>query len=74
MDPLLKSCSVELFGYFFLKISKISNSLGKFFVFENLLFRKSYFSKRDFFDLPPHTLDPVAPSIGVSEFPSCQDF
>ena len=47
--------------------------MGKFFVFENLLFKKSYFSKRDCVDLPTPTPDLVAASIGVSEFPSCQD-
>ena len=45
---------------FFKNAWKNRNSLKKFFLFENLLFRKSYFEKYVFFTLPPILVDPVA--------------
>ena len=58
------TCFVELSGYFF---SKSCNN-SKPVVFEDLLFRKSSFSKRDIFDLLSLTLDSVVHSTGMSEF------
>ena len=57
-----------------LRSRRLSRNNSKPVVFEDLLFRKSYFSKRDIFDLLSLTLDSVVYSTGVSEFLSCQDF
>ena len=45
---------------FFLKCVKNRNSLKKFFLFENLLFSKSYFEKYVFFYPVTHTCRPCS--------------